>query len=112
LFKIARELCDAMSAGQGRLALGSTLDRLVQYTAVHFAYEERLMQEHRYPDFAAHKAAHDALKKKAADLQKNFEQGRVAISVEVLQFLKGWLEHHIREADAAYAPYLKAKAEA
>jgi hemerythrin len=109
LFRIARELSDAMMAGQGRQTLARTLDRLVQYTSVHFAHEERLMQEHNYPAFAAHKAEHDALTKKALELQKNFEQGRVAMSVQVLQFLKSWLEHHIQQVDRAYAPFLRSK---
>jgi len=110
LFRIARELSDAMMAGQGRQTLARTLDRLVQYTAVHFAHEEHLMQEHRFPGFAAHKTEHDALTKKATELQRNFEQGRVAMSVEVLQFLKSWLEHHIQQVDHAYAPFLRSKA--
>ena len=109
LFRIARELSDAMMAGQGRQTLARTLDRLVQYTSVHFAHEERLMQDHKYPAFAAHKAEHDALTNKALELQKNFEQGRVAMSVEVLQFLKSWLEHHIQQIDRAYAPFLRSK---
>ena len=110
LFKIARELHDAMSKGHGRQASGLLLDRLVQYTTVHFAHEERLMQQHRYPAYPAHKAEHDALTKKVIDFQKEFEQGRVSLTVELLHFLKGWLEHHIKESDQRYSPFLKAKA--
>jgi hemerythrin len=110
LFRIAGELYSAMGAGQGRLAIRRILDQLVQYTSVHFANEERLMQQHGYPGYAAHKAEHDALTRKVLDFQSDYEKGRILMTVELLQLLKAWLVHHIQESDAAYGPYLRAKA--
>ena len=107
LFAIARELHAAMSTGQGNAALGRILDRLVQYTAVHFAHEERLMRLHDYPDFAAHKAEHDALVRQVMTFQQDFNSGRVTITVQLLQFLKDWLQNHIQGSDLKYAPHLK-----
>jgi len=109
LFAIGRDLYAAMSAGQGKAALGKILEKLVQYTAMHFAHEERLMQKHRYPDFAKHKAEHDALVKQVVAFQAEFSAGRSTMAVPVLQFLKDWLEKHIKGSDLAYAPYLKAQ---
>jgi len=108
LFAIGRELYSAMSEGQGKAVLGRILDRLVQYTTVHFAHEERLMKLHSYPDFAAHKAQHDALVKQVLALQAEFQAGRATLAVPVLQFLKEWLEKHIQKADMAYTVCLKA----
>jgi len=110
LFAIARELHTAMSRGQGNAALAPVLDRLVRYTVVHFGYEERLMQQHGYPDYAKHKAEHEALTKKVKDFQAEFEAGRVTMTIQLLHFLRGWLQHHIQESDRAYSPHLKAKA--
>ena len=73
LFAIARELYAAMSAGQGKASLSRVLDRLVQYTAVHFAHEERLMRVNDYPGFQQHKAQHDALTKQVLSFQADFE---------------------------------------
>ena len=109
LFAIGRELYAAMSTGQGKAVLGRILDRLVQYTTVHFAHEERLMQLHHYPDFAKHKAEHDELVKQVQAFQTEFESGRATMAVQVLQFLKDWLESHIKGSDFAYAPCLKAQ---
>ena len=109
LFAIGRELYTAMTGGHGKAALGRILDKLVQYTAMHFAHEERLMQMHRYPDFAKHKAEHDALVKQVVAFQTEFNAGRSTMAVPVLQFLKDWLEKHIKGSDVAYAPYLKAQ---
>jgi hemerythrin-like metal-binding protein len=109
LFAIARELYEAMSAGKGKASLALILDRLVQYTATHFAHEERLMRVHDYPDFLKHKAQHDALTKQVLAFQKEFETGMVSMTVQLLQFLKNWLENHIMASDFEYAPCLKQK---
>ena len=110
LFRTAEELYAAMSAGQGKPALARILDRLVQYTKVHFAHEERLMSLHRYPAMPEHVAEHRALTQQVMDFQADFEGGRALMTVQVLQFLKNWLKHHIAESDQKYAPFLKEKA--
>ncbi len=109
LFAIARELYEAMSAGRGKASLALILDRLVQYTSVHFAHEERLMRVYDYPDFLRHKTQHDALTKQVLGFQKDFESGKVSMTVQLLQFLKDWLENHIKVSDFEYAPCLKQK---
>ena len=109
LFAIGRELYTAMSSGQGKASLSRLLDRLIQYTKVHFAHEERLLRLNDYPDFAAHKAQHDALTRQVLAFQADFDGGKVSMTVHLLQFLKDWLEKHIKVSDFAYAPCLKQK---
>ncbi|MGO9258606.1 MAG: bacteriohemerythrin [Bryobacteraceae bacterium] len=110
LFGIASELYTAMIAGQSKMAMARILDRLVQYTKVHFAHEERLMRLYDYPDLAAHKAEHDALTAKVVKFQNDFLKGQVNMSVQLLQFLRDWLEHHIKGSDRKYSPLLRSKA--
>jgi hemerythrin len=110
LFDLSAKLHQAMSAGQGKAAVGPILERLVQYTQAHFAHEERLMRLHDYPDLPAHKAQHDALTKQVADFNAKFKSGQAAITVQLLQFLKNWLVDHIRGCDMKYAPHLTARA--
>src|SRR4051794_26408741 len=64
LFVLARDLHTAMSSGQGKLAVGRILDRLVHYTATHFAHEERLMEQCQYPGLANHQMEHRVLTQK------------------------------------------------
>jgi len=110
LFRMAEELHAAMLARQGKATLAQILNRLVQYTLVHFEQEERLMREHGYPGLDAHVAEHRALTSQVKQFQADFASGRTALSVQVLQFLKDWLEGHIKGSDRAYAPYLAGKA--
>jgi hemerythrin len=110
LFALANDLHAAMSQGKGKAALFKTLDALINYTKTHFATEERLMQAHGYPDYAAHKALHDELTKRVMAFQKDFEAGQVAMSVDLLQFLKDWLTNHIGVTDRKVAEFLKSEA--
>jgi hemerythrin len=110
LFRMAADLHRAMLAGTAKAKLFQLLEDLVQYTLVHFAYEERLMEEADYPELAAHKAEHEDLTLRVRGFQKDFEEGRIATGITLLQFLKEWLQKHIMESDLKYAPYLQAKA--
>jgi hemerythrin len=103
LFAIADELNEAMRTGQAKAALSKILARLVQYTTSHFASEEGMMKLHGYPDFAAHKLVHEALTKQVVDFQGEFEAGNAFISIELLTFLKDWLEKHIQGTDIRYS---------
>jgi hemerythrin-like metal-binding protein len=107
LFAIAGELHHAMSTGQGKAAMGKVLDRLIQYTSAHFAHEERLMRLADYPGLKSHREEHEALTGKVLELQREFAAGKTSISVQVLQFLRTWLQQHIQHSDQEYAPYLK-----
>jgi hemerythrin-like metal-binding protein len=109
LFAIARELHAAMSAGQGKTALTRTLDRLVQYTGAHFAHEERLMRLHDYPEREKHAAEHKALTQQVLKFQEEVITGRAVVTVQVLHFLRDWLQHHIKESDFRYVPHFQAR---
>lgn len=109
LFRMASELHRAMLAGTVKSKLYQLLGNLVQYTLVHFAYEERLMEEAGYPGLVAHKAEHEDLTRRVREFQKDFEEGRIATGITLLQFLKEWLQKHIMESDHKYGTYLKAK---
>jgi hemerythrin len=100
------ELHDAMQAGQGRGAVGATLDKLVKYTLTHFADEEELMKTHEFPGYEEHKRQHDILKQKVVRLRNDVNDGGVLTSVEMLNFLIDWLTGHILKSDKQYGPFL------
>jgi len=110
LFAIGRELYTAMNAGRGKSVLARILERLIQYTAVHFAHEERLMKLHNYPGYEKHKAEHEALTKQVLQFQDDFRNGQAIVSVQLLNFLKDWLEKHINGSDKKYSAVLREKA--
>lgn len=86
--------------------VGQVLNDLLSYTAWHFRHEERLMQTNRFPGYMAHKKEHTALIQQADELQTQFHAGKQVITHDVMDFLKGWLVHHILETDKVMADFL------
>lgn len=109
LFDMINELHDAMKGGRGKEVLGGIFTGLIQYVGTHFAAEERLMSAHAYAGYIAQKAEHDKLTKKALELQKNFQEDAPVVTMEVMNFLKDWLQTHILGSDKKYGPFLNSK---
>jgi hemerythrin len=110
LVAMVNELYDAMQAGHGKEKLGGILGRLVDYTKMHFAREEKFFAQTGYADAAPHKQQHEALTRQVLDVQKKYADGAVAtLSLDVMHFLRDWLVKHIQGTDQKYRPHLNAK---
>jgi hemerythrin len=109
LVELVNRLHDSMKSGKGNDVVGPILSDLVRYTVSHFATEEAYFKKFAYPDCVQHKKEHDDLTVKAKALKAGFEQGKMTISIEVMNFLKDWLSNHILGSDKKYAPYLNGK---
>lgn len=109
LVKMLNDLFEAMLSGKGREVVGKVLTDLVNYTKVHFSAEEELMRKNGYPDLLSHKKEHDALAKKAVELDQKFRTTKMSLTVETGNFLKDWLTNHILYTDKKYGQYLNAK---
>jgi hemerythrin len=109
LVGMLNDLHDAMKQGKGSDVTGKILDGLIEYVATHFANEEKIMKDNAYPEYLKHKKEHDALTNQALELQKQFQNGKPVLTVELMKFLKDWLSNHILGTDKKYGPYLNSK---
>ena len=109
LFALVAELHTAMSQGKGKTVLQSALTSLVDYTKAHFAAEEQLMRKYGYPEFAVHKAQHDELTSQVLDFQQKFLRHETVMTVDLMIFLKTWLQNHIIGSDQKYSAYIRSK---
>ncbi len=109
LVDLINALHDAMKNGKGKEAIGATLDEVINYTQYHFKYEEDLMKKAGYEDLLNHKSAHDQLTRQVMDLNERYKSGNTAITVEVMNFLREWLNNHINGTDKKYSMQLRAK---
>ena len=107
LVALINELHDAMATGKANDVLGKILGELITYTRNHFATEERLMQQHAYPNYLVHKREHDELTAKVLDLQTRFLAQKTGLTTSTFTFLKNWLTDHILGTDKQYGPYFK-----
>jgi methyl-accepting chemotaxis protein len=96
-----------LKLGHGKAAV--ILNELVDYTVTHFGYEEKIMREYNYDDLVDHQKKHAELISKVSDFQKQFGQGNAMLTMDLMDFLKGWLVNHIKGSDRKYAPFLKGK---
>ncbi|MBT0665891.1 hemerythrin family protein [Geobacter pelophilus] len=90
-------------APQARLEM--ILDELFEYTAYHFAAEEKWMAEHSYPKLAEHKEEHALFRQKIIEFQHAFHDGQPTIKVDLYAYLAKWLIAHIQEKDPDYGSF-------
>lgn len=109
LIDLINLLHDSMRMGKGREIMGKVLKDLTEYTVYHFNTEERLFEKHGYTEASRHKREHDDLTKQVMDIKAKFEGGETSITIEVMNFLKEWLNNHIRQSDKRYSSYLNSK---
>lgn len=105
LIGMINELNDAMLQGKGKEVLSTVIAGLVEYAKTHFAAEEKRFAELKYPHAESHKKQHDDFTRKVDEFRREFEEGRLGVSVKVLQFLSDWLQNHIRVVDKQYGPF-------
>lgn len=103
------ELHGAMLKGQQQAVIGKTLKALADYTKYHFGEEEKLMTGFGYPGLAEHKAQHDAFVEKVRESIVKYEAGKLALSIDVMNFLRDWLKGHILQTDKKYSEFFNAK---
>src|SRR5271165_2512956 len=58
-FATVNGLNEALANGEGRAASMKILSALSEYATNHFATEEALMAEHKFPGLAAHRITHE-----------------------------------------------------
>lgn len=102
-------LHDSMKEGKGKEVMGKILGDLADYTVYHFSTEEKLFEKYAYPEYARHKKEHEDLTKQVLDIKTKFTAGQTVLTMEVMNFLKNWLNNHIMQVDKKYSAFLNAK---
>jgi hemerythrin len=102
LVEIMNELYTALANRSNPQLVGDVLDKLVDYTRIHFAVEETLMRMFHYDDYDGHKAIHDRIVSRVEEFQGKYHMGDTHVGMELLMFLRDWLFDHINKIDKSY----------
>lgn len=109
LIDMINALHAAMLENKARYLQMTTIIKMVDYAARHFALEEKYMKLYSYAGYSAHKEEHDLFTAKAHDLQVRMSKVGFVLTLEILNFLRDWLKHHILKIDKAYAGHFAQK---
>ena len=111
LIDALNELLAACAKGQGRKEIAKTSQFLSDYTTKHFADEEKLQLQYRYPDYIQHKKYHEEFKLVVKELCNKLEQNgsSVQLVAELNTRLADWLMNHIKREDKKLAAFIREK---
>jgi len=112
LIALLNEAASRIRDGADRAVLSDAIGRLLTYTILHFEQEERWMESSDYPDRVAHKAQHDALRRRVADLKRRLDAGESAIGDDLLALVRDWLFEHIQRSDKRIGQHLAGRKQA
>ena len=109
LVDLINRLFAAMQSGAGKDVLDETLSGLVDYTRRHFMTEEILMGNYDYPELDEHVAEHHKFTEEISKFQQEYQSGNTGISIQLISYLRNWLDEHISETDHKYGDFLREK---
>jgi hemerythrin len=106
LMDLVGQLEDATREGKGKQTVALILAKVIDYTKVHFAAEERLMKAYGYPEFQEHRLIHDKMTAEVLDIERQYKEGRTGMTQDVMQYLTDWYQKHITGTDKKYSPFV------
>ncbi len=107
LVTLLRQLQEAMWEGRGQAFQKTLLRQLVDYTRVHFSFEEEMLREAGYESLAEHIEQHSLLTGQVVELLQRIQDGHVISNTTLMLMLRHWLTDHILKDDRKYARALK-----
>lgn len=107
LFQIVNDYFLAMKEAKAYRNLSNTVSTLIDYAQRHFSVEEELFVKHSYVHTEEHLRQHADFLEKIESYRAMLDgdlarvEGK-SITVEVWEFMKGWLINHIKVEDMKY----------
>jgi hemerythrin len=106
LMDTMNELRLAMVRGSGREQVSELLDRLIEFTRMHFWSEEQLMEQKGFPGLAEHRAEHHSMLAQILQSAHRVQYGERVEMRPLLHFLREWFVEHIENLDREYGPWM------
>lgn len=85
------------------------INGLIDYTLIHFANEEKYMQELNYDYYKEHKREHDQFISKIKEIEEKINNNERVLSLDMTSFLMDWLKNHILKSDKKYSEFFISK---
>jgi hemerythrin len=92
--------------GADRRAICVQLERLIEFTQMHFQCEELLLQQQGFPGVKEHETAHKQLLAKLYAALEQLNHNDFVQFSSLLEFLPAWYLEHIEQLDRPYGLWL------
>lgn len=109
LMDTVNELRVQLLHGAARHAVAEQLERLIEFTGMHFACEESLLARHRFPGLPAHRAEHQRLMLEIRSALDRIQRGAGGDLQPLLSFLQRWYTEHVEKEDSLYGEWLNSR---
>lgn len=110
LLQAVNKLMEACSMGKGRAAIEPTLKFLLDYVAKHFAHEETLQMQSKYPNMSTHKQFHAEYTRQLKQIAAGIPAAGPSVTdLSVLNQHIAKLVTHIRTEDKKLGQFLNNK---
>jgi hemerythrin len=106
IINLLNELHAAMLKGQAQNVAATLLPKTLRHARDHFSTEERLMESTKYPGLGEQRAEHSALLAKIDEYATRHNKGDKAVYLELLTFMRDWLNNHLMKVDKKYTNWL------
>jgi hemerythrin-like metal-binding protein len=109
LFRFFHTLMAAVENKHTRTALSGFVGFITKHVDEHFGYEESLMLKTGYPDYLAHKIAHDEMRREVAELVESYRaKGHdPLVLIRMSTLASEWMRKHIFGVDFKLTSWLK-----
>jgi hemerythrin-like metal-binding protein len=106
LMDTMNELRQAVVRGGGREEVSEILDRLIEFTRMHFWSEEQLMEQSGFSGLPEHRVEHHRMLARMLHAARHVEYGEAVQMRAMLCSLRDSFLMHIEGADRLYGPWL------
>ena len=106
LMDTMNELRLAVVRGLGREQVSEVLDRLIEFTRMHFCSEEKLMDQFEFPGREELRTDHQRILAQILQSSHRVQHGEQMQMRPLLCFLRESYSEHIESMDREYGPWL------
>jgi hemerythrin-like metal-binding protein len=109
LFRMINAMQEAMLHGGARERLSEIVAELLEAVQLHFAREEMILRANHYPGLVEHRKKHRAFLEELEGFEEAMKSGASSLTIELMNFLRHWLQTHVAEEDLQYRQWLLPK---
>lgn len=105
LLRLGACVASALALKNSDAIVRALLTDIDSFAEQHFANEEKMMAEYKYPGLESHRAEHESFRNRIRLLLAEADESRIGF--RVLQMMQSWLKSHLMGCDREYARFFR-----